>query len=143
MVEGGKRGILRRYDLQDQLAGITALGATGRREALEYLERLYTPAEGIPQVLAQQAVGRELGVHFIPTHERKVVDYPNARGKLRAALRHEVETFYAVEHKRMGFYERRVARQTDTRDRRVHQTVRAAIDALRKALGEASQRSEP
>jgi len=139
MVEGRRRRWLRRYDLQDQLVAIAALGATGRREALRYLTQLYQPTESRPIPLQRERIGREQGAEFVTTHERKTVDYPNARGKLRAALSHQVDTYYALQLQRIGFHERKVRMQTDTRRPEVHRTVTDAISRLKKSLGKAAE----
>jgi hypothetical protein len=135
MVEGRRRRWLSRYKLSDQLAATTALAVTGRKEALEYLERLYTPVEGRPVALESQRTGLEEGVHFLTTRESSRVDYPDAYGELRERLGYEVQIRYAVDAQRLGLVERRKVRQTDNRDRTVHETVNAAIAALTRKLG--------
>lgn len=43
MVEGKWRRFFKRYDFEDQLIGVEALGETGREDVLEYLKHIYTP----------------------------------------------------------------------------------------------------
>ncbi len=134
MVEGEKRRWFSRYDLRDQLIGIGALGASGRKEALRYLKRLYAPVQGRPISLATERIGGEQGVFFVTTRERTSMDYPNAKGELRERLNYEVETSYALDYGRIGHVERRKWWETDDRDRQVHQVLRSAIQKLEQSL---------
>lgn len=43
MVEGRWKRIFEWYNFEDQLIGVEALGETGRRDVLEYLNHIYTP----------------------------------------------------------------------------------------------------
>ncbi len=135
MAEGGRRRWLGRYELADQLIAIRALAATGKEEALSYLQKLYRPVESRPVALASQRIGREEGAYFATTHERKTVDYPNARGRLRERLSYEVDTRYTVDAAKWGLIERKKVKETDTRDKAVHYTVSAALALLQQRLG--------
>jgi hypothetical protein len=137
MAEGRRRGLFSRYELADQLIGLKALGETGRTEALQYLQELYSPVEGRTEPIHRKRVGREQGAHFVSTHEIKPVQYPNARRELQEKLSYEVETKYGLNYSTaLGRPERIKQEETDTRNDEVHSLVQSSIEKLERNLGE-------
>lgn len=87
MVEGRRRYLLSWYDLDDQLIGIEALGETRKKEALEYLEKVYTTlrkSHGIETVVA--GGGSEPRDDNVYTISFEVYHYPLARPSLGESL---------------------------------------------------------
>ena len=135
MVEGKRKHGLRHYDYEDQLIAMRALGESGRKEALEYLERLYTPVKSTPLDISTRTAHREEGAYILATHEKTHMDFPNARKELRERLAYEVNTCYDIVNVRgLRMPSRRKSRETDNRDKVSHETISAAIERLKTKL---------
>ncbi len=136
MVEAKKRSLFSRYDYEDQLTGVKALGETRSREALNYLQGLYTPTKDVPVAAASQTSRREAGRAFIVTHEKVGADYPNAKDELRRRLSHEIDIYYDIEYGgELRMPSRRKSRESDNKDAQVHGVVQSAIRKLKASLG--------
>ena len=86
MARGGRRTLLRWYNLEDQLIALEALGDTRSQEALDYLELVRTRKVSLTQ---SSYVGGTQEVQVITFYA--TVEFPNSRRGLRKHMKYEFE----------------------------------------------------
>jgi len=94
MAEGGGRTLLARYSPEDQLAGIEALGRTGRKDALLLLRswRKYR------EVYAESCTGLACGSDHMPQWTALVYEFHRAPRRLSEKLRYTGPKSSPAEH---------------------------------------------
>ncbi len=107
------------YSYRDQLTGIEALGKTGRMDALNYLKKL---SGGLPS--ERYVYGNRCDPYTFDDVYRYSIDYPNAKRRLRRAMRTESEV-----HTAAGSQE-----DTIKYDSNVHDLIAEAVNTIELAL---------
>jgi hypothetical protein len=120
------------YSLDDQLAGIEALGQTGNRKALDYLKNLAEET----QYEDSCGTGMMQGSDFYPDYWFTHYDYPNAKGWLASCMSIDGPT-YGINGPDKGYDEK----LRELKEENIcHKTLNDAIHKLETAL---QQNSSP
>lgn len=137
MIEGRRKYLLCWYNLDDQLIGVEALGETGKKEALEYLEKVYTTirkSHGTETTVV--AGGSEPRDDDVYTISFEIYHYPLARAGLGESLSYKKLVSVSEEYYgnlSEGDWPSCVSAEAP-KDKRAHQVFQKSIAGLRLSL---------